>query len=184
MRAGIRVPGAFDGFELTVRAVLGQQITVAGATTLAGRLVERYGRRVDAHSDLPSVFPAPEVLADADLEGLGMPRLRGRAVQQLAAEVAAGRLDLSPVADPDEVFAGLCAVPGIGPWTATYVCMRALGHPDAFPEGDLGLRKAVTAQGKPVTDRHLLAMAESWRPWRAYAAMALWNSLRTDRSDA
>ena len=173
---GIRVPGAWDGFELAVRAVLGQQVTVKGATTLTGRLVTALGEALPDHlrgSGLARTFPPPDAVAGFDLRTIGVPAARATALRTLAAAVAAGTLDLASTADPDTQRERLTAIPGIGPWTAEYVAMRALRDPDAFPAGDLGLRKAV-AGGVPATGKQVLALAEGWRPWRAYAAMLLW----------
>lgn len=179
MVSGIRVPGCWDGFELTVRAILGQQVTVAGATTLAGRLVEQHGRRVLEREDgLHSLFPEAATLADASLQDLGIPRQRAVAIQTFARAVADGDLDLSPSADPDATQEALRGLPGIGPWTAAYVAMRSLLHPDVFLPGDLGLRKAASGDGRLCTPERLLRQAESWRPWRSYAAMTLWETLR------
>lgn len=173
---GIRIPGAWDGFELAVRAILGQQVTVKGATTLTGRLVDKLGEALPDHlsgSGLARTFPSPDAVAAFDLRTIGVPRRRAAALRSLAEAVSAAELDLAPTADPDATRAQLTAIPGIGPWTAEYVAMRALRDPDAFPTGDLGLRKAV-AGGSPVGAGELRAMAEAWRPWRAYAAMQLW----------
>ncbi len=173
---GIRVPGAWDGFELAVRAVLGQQVTVKGATTLAGRLVDALGETLPDNlcgSDLARTFPSPVAVAGFDLRTIGVPARRAAALQRLAEAVSAGELDLDLTADPDATRARLTAIPGIGPWTAEYIAMRALRDPDAFPAGDLGLRKAA-ANGAPINARELGTMAETWRPWRAYAAMLLW----------
>jgi len=173
---GVRVPGAWEPFELAARIVLGQQVTVAGATRLAGRIAERFGELLpddlcDATSTGPDrLFPLPETLADAPLEELGLTRQRAGAVRHLAAAVAEGRLDLDPGADPDTTREALLALAGIGPWTADLVLMRALNQPDAFPAGDLGLRRVLDCDAAALERR-----AESWRPWRAYAAMLLWN---------
>jgi AraC family transcriptional regulator of adaptative response / DNA-3-methyladenine glycosylase II len=192
-RPGLRVPGAYDGFELAVRAVLGQQVSVAAASTFAGRLAAQYGTPLspDAPADvttgavtvapagatparapgLPAlsvVFPGPEVLADADLAGLGFTTARQRTLRTLAAAVASGRLTLDPGADPGEIAARLAELPGIGPWTIGYILMRAAADPDAFPEADLGLRRALARLGAPA------GHPARWRPWRAYAAMHLW----------
>ena len=171
---GVRVPGACDGFELAVRAILGQQVSVAAATTLAGRLAEAHGEKlpssVDDGGEGPRVlFPRPEALADAELGDLGLTGARARSIRALAAAVADGTIVLEPTPDPAPVLEGLTALPGIGPWTAAYVAMRALREPDAFPEGDLGLRRALDLDAGA-----LRARAEAWRPWRAYAAMLLW----------
>ena len=176
-RPGLRVPGAYDGFELAVRAVLGQQVSVAAASTFAGRLAARHGVPLapDALTDTPAglpgpgmVFPAPEVLADADLDGLGITTARQRTLRALASAAASGRLTLDPGADPREVAAQLDGLPGIGPWTIGYILMRTAGDPDAFPAADLGLRRALARLGAPP------GHAARWRPWRAYAAMHLW----------
>lgn len=176
--AGVRVPGAWDGFELAVRAILGQQVSVRGATTLSGRLVERFGVPLESSAGaLTHLFPEPEVLASADLSKLGMPSARGKAINALARAVASEGLELSPVADEVVVREQLLALPGVGPWTADYIAMRALKQPDAFPVGDLGLRKALATDGDVPSSRQLARESEHWRPWRAYAAMLLWQSL-------
>lgn len=172
---GLRVPGAWDTFELAVRAILGQQVTVQGATTLAGRLVEAFGARLQSSRDgLTHVFPRPEVLADADLAPIGLPRARAATIRALAASVARGALALDASQGLDDVVARLCAIPGMGPWTAHYIAMRALGEPDAFPSTDLGLRRALGNGAGPLPAPKLAQLAEAWRPWRAYAAMYLW----------
>ncbi len=175
---GLRVPGAFDPFETAVRVVLGQQVSVKGATTLAGRLIERAGTPVDL--DVPGLthrFPTPEQILDADLAGLGMPGTRGEAIHHLARAVADGALRFGPEQDPDDVRQALVALPGIGPWTADVIALRALGDPDAFPPGDLGIRKALGTKGALVSEKRAAEMAEAWRPWRGYAALWLWNEL-------
>ncbi len=177
-RPGLRVPGAWDPFELTIRAILGQQVSVAGATTLAGRLAREFGRPLPGGgaTDGPALlFPAPAVLARADVASLGMPSARAAAVREVARRVASGALSLAWGADPDRTRAALADVPGVGPWTAGYVAMRALALPDAFLEDDLGVRRAL-ANGRGVRPkpREALARAEAWRPWRAYAVMHLW----------
>jgi AraC family transcriptional regulator of adaptative response / DNA-3-methyladenine glycosylase II len=172
---GLRVPGAWDGFELAVRAVLGQQVSVQGATTLAGRLVERFGRPVEGLGEgLTRVFPSAEALAEADLARIGIPGARAETLRALARAVAGGGLRLHAAQGLDEAVARLVAIPGIGPWTAHYVAMRALGEPDAFPAGDLGLRRALARGGPLPSAREVERIAEAWRPWRAYAAVALW----------
>jgi AraC family transcriptional regulator of adaptative response / DNA-3-methyladenine glycosylase II len=177
-RPGLRVPGAWDGFELAVRAILGQQITVAAARGLAGKLVERHGRRLalaGAPAALTHVFPRPEALAGADLAILGMPRARAAALAGLAATVAGDRGLFGPSADLDAAIARLRALDGIGEWTAQYIAMRALSEPDAFPAADIGLLRALADDsGKRPSPAELLARAEAWRPWRAYAAIHLW----------
>jgi AraC family transcriptional regulator of adaptative response / DNA-3-methyladenine glycosylase II len=173
---GLRVPGAWDGFEMAVRAVLGQQITVKGATTLSGRLVERFGERLDRpEGALTHRFPDAARLAQADLGVIGLPAARAAALRALAAAVAGGALDLRASTGLEATLAALTALPGVGPWTAHYVAMRAAREPDAFPAGDLVLRQRASASAEPLTLRALEARAEAWRPFRAYAAMQLWH---------
>ncbi len=180
---GLRVPGVWDSFELAVRAILGQQISVAAATTLAGRLVEAYGERLviegmsPKESELRFVFPRPEVLADADLTALGITRPRALAIASLAAVVVRDRHILTNFQNLDDAVQKLSKFPGIGEWTAQYIAMRALREPDAFPATDLGLLRAMENLGHPVTRSELLKLSQAWRPWRAYAAMFLWSSL-------
>jgi AraC family transcriptional regulator, regulatory protein of adaptative response / DNA-3-methyladenine glycosylase II len=168
---GLRVPGCWSGFELAVRAILGQQITVKGATALAGRIVKAFGQPFAAGNDLTHLFPLPEVLADANLASVGMPGARAETIRGLARAVCNGRISFDGVTDCDAFLARLCEIPGIGKWTAQYVAMRALGEPDAFPSGDLGLLRALHLESSAELERR----AEAWRPWRAYAAMFLWN---------
>jgi AraC family transcriptional regulator of adaptative response / DNA-3-methyladenine glycosylase II len=168
-RPGLRVPGAWDPFELMVRAILGQQVSVAGASTLAGRLVARFGTPLATdRAGLTHLFPSAEKLAVADVAAIGMPRARGEAIRAIARAFAGGR-----ASSEDE----LRALPGVGPWTAAYVAMRAFGEPDAFPAADLGLRHALARGGELPSAREVEARAEAWRPFRAYAAMHLWTSL-------
>ncbi len=170
-RPGLRLPSGWDPFEMAVRAVVGQQVSVAAASTVTGRIARRVGTPLAAPSGgLTHLFPAPAALAAADLSGLGLNTRRIETIKGLARAVAAGDLDLAAPRGPADLQARLTALPGIGPWTAQYVAMRALGEPDAFPAGDLGLKKAA-----PGID--LAARAEAWRPWRAYAALHLWASL-------
>ena len=180
-RPGLRVPGAWDGFELAVRAVLGQQITVAAAVRLAEKLVAHYGLPLSGTGlemeGLTHVFPRPEHLASADLTALGMPRTRAATLASLAAAVVANPQILETARSLTECVTRLRALPGIGEWTAQYIAMREFREPDAFPAGDIGLLQAFTdALGKRSTSRELLARAERWRPWRAYAAQHLWAS--------
>jgi len=178
-RPGLRAPGAWDGFELAVRAVLGQQITVVGARNIAGRLAEAYGEPVDldaakAHG-LTRLFPTAQALSVLDPEVLPMPRSRGRGLIALAGLAARDQDLFGPRRSLEEALERLVALPGIGPWTAQYIAMRALREPDAFPHGDLGLMRALEDdQGRRPTAAELLARAEPWRPWRAYAASHLW----------
>jgi AraC family transcriptional regulator, regulatory protein of adaptative response / DNA-3-methyladenine glycosylase II len=173
-RPGLRVPGAYDGFELAVRAVIGQQISVRGASTLTGRLAARHGTRLDGATGPPGplsvLFPRPAELAEADLAGLGLTTARQATLHALAAACAAGRLNLDPGTDPQETAARLAELPGVGPWTVAYVLMRT-GDPDAFPGSDLGLRRAMDRLGLQP------GRAGRWRPWRAYAALHLWAAL-------
>jgi len=171
---GVRVPGAFDPFELAIRAVLGQQVSVKGATTLAGRVVQRCGTpSTVTWNGLTHFFPTPEALAQADLSGLGLTGGRVLALKALAAACASGEELLKPGANLEDSVARLVTLPGIGDWTARYVALRALGEPDAFPSGDLGLRKAA-GEGSVIAPGALERMAEAWRPWRGYAALLLW----------
>jgi len=172
---GLRVPGAFDSFEMTVRAILGQQVTVTAATTLAGRIAQKFGEAIDSpHPELTHTFPARERIADLDpdeISVLGMPRARGRTIVALAQ----ADLKLEPNVDPEPAIEALKAIPGIGDWTAQYIAMRALAYPDAFPVGDVGIRNALGVS----SPSEMLRAAEPWRPWRAYAVIHLWNSLET-----
>lgn len=176
-REGLRVPGAFDGFELGIRAVLGQQVSVRGASTLAGRLAERFGEPLPTPwPGLTRSFPTAEVLAavpERALAQIGLPGARAATLRALAVAVRDGAVRLEPNADVDATLEALKRLPGIGGWTAHYIAMRALGWPDAFPGSDLGLRKALGGLSPKEIERR----AEGWRPWRAYAAMQLWSSL-------
>jgi AraC family transcriptional regulator, regulatory protein of adaptative response / DNA-3-methyladenine glycosylase II len=173
---GLRVPGAWDPFEIAVRAVIGQQISVRAATTLIGRLVAAFGARCDAGDGLTHLFPRPDVLADADVATIGLPRARAATLRALAAAVAHGEPVLDAAPGYETLIERLCAIPGIGPWTAQYIAMRGLGEPDAFPAGDLGVRKALGNGAGPLAPAAVERLAEAWRPWRAYAVMHLWNS--------
>jgi AraC family transcriptional regulator of adaptative response / DNA-3-methyladenine glycosylase II len=173
---GLRVPGAWSGFELAVRAVLGQQVTVAGACTLAGRIAAAHGEKLEAADGrIERVFPGAAALAAADLSGLGLTRARCDALAALARAVASGALDLEGGQAPDEVQRRLLALPGVGPWTAEYVALRALGEPDAFPASDLGLRRALGSAEQPLAQQALEQRAKDWQPWRGYAAVLLWS---------
>jgi AraC family transcriptional regulator of adaptative response / DNA-3-methyladenine glycosylase II len=185
---GLRVPGAWDGFELALRAVLGQQVSVRGASTLAARLAERFGvPTATPHEAIRCFSPGARALAAATPEqiaAVGLPLKRAATLQALARAVAGGELRLHAGADADATIEKLKTIRGIGEWTAQYIVMRALHWPDAFPAGDLGLRKAVGAD-RPTGETQLLRVAEAWRPWRAYAAVYLWSSLAAvqDRHD-
>jgi AraC family transcriptional regulator of adaptative response / DNA-3-methyladenine glycosylase II len=172
-RPGIRIPGSWDPFECAVRAVLGQQVTVAAARTLAGRLVARVGEPVRTGlAGLERLFPTPEALAAANLDGLGLTGARINAVKSLASAVAQRRIAFDRPAD--EVRARLLELPGFGEWTAQYVALRALGEPDAFLAADLIVRRMAGGKRGPSTVRELERRAEAWRPWRGYAVMHLW----------
>jgi AraC family transcriptional regulator of adaptative response / DNA-3-methyladenine glycosylase II len=181
---GLRVPGAIDGFEVAVRAVLGQQVRVKAAHTLAGRLVEAFGEPVTTpFSALHHLFPAAALLARLDpaaLAALGIVTSRAQALVHLARAVATGTLDLGPCADLDATLARLQSLPGIGPWTAQYIALRALGWPDAWPRGDVVLRKALGG----VTSRQADARAQAWRPWRSYATLHLWRQAATSPQES
>ena len=175
---GLRVPGTLDPFELAVRAVLGQQVSVQAARTLAGRLVQRFGEPLAEPSGaLTHLFPAPAAVHSAPLESIGLPGARAETIRRLARAVDEEGLELSQTSSPDGVRAQLSAIPGIGPWTVEYVAMRALRDPDAFPAGDLGLRQALATNGRPAAAREVEERSAAWRPWRAYAAVQLWDSL-------
>ena len=187
-RPGLRVPGAWDGFELAVRAILGQQITVVAAKNLAGRITRESGEALqDGQGDqidgVTHVFPGAERLADADLSGLPMPRARSKSLESLARAVVADPHLFGPKRGLDEAIATLKALPGVGEWTAQYIAMRQMREPDAFPAADVGLMRALEdADGVRPTAARMLARAEAWRPWRAYAALHLWASLAPNPS--
>jgi AraC family transcriptional regulator of adaptative response / DNA-3-methyladenine glycosylase II len=177
-RPGMRPPGTWDGFEIGVRAIVGQQVSVRGATTIIGRLVARYGTEVEGLGPLglSRLFPAPTTLANAAMEGIGMPAARVAAIQHFAGAVAEHCVHLERRAPLEELVAEITRVPGIGPWTANYLALR-LGEPDAFPASDLGLRRALTSPGAetmPPSEVELAAAA--WRPFRAWAAVHLWTA--------
>lgn len=179
-RPGLRVPGTWDGLELAIRAVLGQQITVVAAIRLAGKLVTQYGQPLETpHAAITHVFPTAEVLAAADLATLGMPKARGRTLSGVAQALLDDPRLFEPQASLKAGVARLVALPGIGDWTAQYIAMRQMREADAFASGDIGLINALAAlEGGPVSPRQLLARAEAWRPLRAYAAQHLWTSLQ------
>ena len=177
--AGIRVPGAWDGFELTVRAVLGQQVSVKAATTMAGRIAAKYGEPVE---DAPSaaltrLFPTADRLARARFNGIGLTRGRAETLRRIARAVVDGSLSFDSSDDPEKIRKALLSIRGIGEWTAEYVAMRALKNPDAFPSSDLGLLRALeTGPGERMKPAELAKVSAGWRPWRAYAALLLWSS--------
>jgi AraC family transcriptional regulator of adaptative response / DNA-3-methyladenine glycosylase II len=168
--AGIRVPGAWCGFELAVRAILGQQVSVQAATTIAGRIASRFGSPVCGRDSLDRLFPAPEQLTNVPLESTGVMPARADAIRLLAQNVASGVLSFAPACDEHATLDGLSLVRGVGEWTREYVAMRALGEPDALPRGDLVLQRMIGAR----TAGELERRSQAWRPWRAYAVMLLW----------
>jgi AraC family transcriptional regulator of adaptative response / DNA-3-methyladenine glycosylase II len=174
-RPGLRVPGAWDEFELALRAILGQQVSVPAARTLAGRVAAASGERLPG--DRPSIaFPGPERLASASLDGLGLPRARADALRALARAVLETPSLLRAEPDLDATVERLAALPGVGSWTAQYIAMRAFREPDAFPASDLGLLRAMARRGVRPRPAELVRRAAAWRPWRAYAAMHLWTA--------
>lgn len=182
-RPGLRVPGAWDGFELAVRGILGQQITVTAATRLAGQLVKLHGKPVPAaaaiQTELTHLFPTPPQLAAGDLSLLGMPGARRAALTSLAASAAADSDLFAPAASLPQTIAKLRALPGIGEWTAQYIAMRALREADAFLAADVGLHRALTRpDGTRPKPKEMLALAAAWSPYRAYAVLHLWTSLQ------
>jgi len=176
-RPGLRVPGAWNAFEISVRAILGQQISVSAATTFARRLVETFGTPLNLGQDdtLKFLFPEPDALIDADIARIGLTTRRAETVRQMATAFTQGRIDLGMADGLQAAQDMLCSVPGIGPWTAQYIAMRVLGDPDAFPVGDIALLRAINGRGENLTARDLERRAEDWRPWRSYAALHLWN---------
>ncbi|MGA7986825.1 MAG: AlkA N-terminal domain-containing protein [Candidatus Dormiibacterota bacterium] len=175
---GVRVPGVWDPFEVGVRAIVGQQVSVAGAGTIIGRLVERHGVAVPGlgQMGLTHLFPTAGALADADLDGIGLTRARVAAIRSFSRAVSDGTLRLDRSMRLDELVAGVVGLPGLGPWTANYLALR-MGEPDAFPAGDLGIRRGIERlTGTSVAPSAVFGIAERWRPWRAHAAIHLWLS--------
>jgi AraC family transcriptional regulator of adaptative response / DNA-3-methyladenine glycosylase II len=186
VRPGLRVPGAWDGFELAVRAVLGQQVTVKAAVRLATELVDKYGDPLSVPNatiaGLTHVFPSPERLASADLTRLKMPFKRVQALKTLAAAVTSDPHLFGSGTEPTECTKRLRAIAGIGEWTAQYIAIREFREPDAFPADDIGIRRALAdGEGRRLTSREVIARAERWRPWRAYAAQHLWAAMADSR---
>lgn len=180
-RPGLRIPGIWDPFECAVRAVLGQQVSVAAARTLAARLVARAGQPIEPTAEgLTHLFPSPADIMRADLSALGLTGARIAAIQTLARAVLDGTLDFS--APTEEVVAALQGVPGFGAWTAQYIALRALGEPDALPAADIVLRRRAAAGDAALTPKELERRAEAWRPWRSYAVMHLWRAAGEDSS--
>ena len=174
---GLRVPGAFDGFELAIRAVLGQQVTVKGASTLMSRLAIAFGDAIQTDdASLTHLTPTAAHIAGAnvaEIRAIGLPAARAATLLALATACARGEMKIEPTSDVPELMRQLRTIPGIGPWTAEYVAMRAVHWPDAFPVGDIALRRAAGN----LSAGELLRFSEQWRPWRAYAAMHLWSKL-------
>jgi AraC family transcriptional regulator of adaptative response / DNA-3-methyladenine glycosylase II len=174
-RPGLRIPGTVEPFELAVRAILGQQVSVAMARTLAGRLVQRWGTRLASpHCGLTHAFPAAALLIGADLETIGLPRSRAGAIRQLADACTSGGIQLDRSLDNKQTARSLLEITGIGPWTASYIALRGLGDRDAIPTADLGLRQVLSSGNEILRPREVAEMAESWRPWRGYGAMHTW----------
>lgn len=175
---GLRIPGAWDGFETAIRAIIGQQVSVAAAYTLTKRFVDRLGQAVPQppHADLHRLFPTPRMVVEADMSGLGITQRRIDSIRAVAQALLEGRVDFNPHQPLDEWVKQWVALPGIGDWTAQYIALRALCHPDAFPAGDLVLRKAlVETDGSLPSIKQVTQTAEAWRPWRGYAALHLWS---------
>ena len=179
---GLRVPGCWDQFELCIRAILGQQISVKGATTISGRIVEKYGKEYigpvfnDNHQKW-FTFPKPSVLKDAGFEGLGLTKSRIATIKSLATAVYSKKIDFEQHTESDIMVNQLKEIKGIGDWTAQYIAMRALRDPNAFPASDLGLIKAVSTTSEKIKPKYLEKLSQKWTPWRATAAMYLWRSL-------
>jgi AraC family transcriptional regulator of adaptative response / DNA-3-methyladenine glycosylase II len=174
---GQRVPGCWDGFEIGVRAILGQQVSVKAASTLVARVAARHGTPYQSDAapvGLTHVFPDAATLATANLDGLGITGSRIAAIQALARAVTDGELVMDSTVATADFIARACQIKGIGEWTAQYMAMRALSDPNAFPHGDLILRRAAAPKGETLTPKQMLALAEAWQPWRAYAVLLLW----------
>ncbi|MDR3447817.1 MULTISPECIES: DNA-3-methyladenine glycosylase 2 [unclassified Dyella] len=183
-RPGLRLPGGWDGFEIAVRAILGQQVSVAAARTLATRIVQKFGTPVISPvPELQRLFPGPELLVDADLRSIGLITARAATVRGMAQALLDGRIDFRSEQPLEEFVERWVALPGIGEWTAHYMAMRALSHPDAFPAADLILRRVAAGNGPELSTKALTSLAENWRPWRAYSVMYLWRSA-TDAAQA
>jgi len=177
-RPGLRLPSGWDGFEIAVRAIIGQQVSVAAARTVASRLAQRFGQSLDASpaSGLMHLFPTADALADADLASIGLTQARAQTIRTVARAVLDDIVDFRADTTLDDFVARWTALPGIGPWTAHYIAMRALGHPDAFPADDLVLQRALPGDGSRLSARALAAQADAWRPWRAYSVIHLWRA--------
>lgn len=176
LRPGLRLPSGWDGFEIAVRAIIGQQVSVAAARTLASRLAQRLGQKLPQPfaPGLEHLFPTPEVLVDADLVSIGLIRARAETVRGVARALLEGRVDFRAERTLEDFTARWVALPGIGPWTAQYIALRAFGHPDAFPAEDLVLQKTVPTDGSRLSAKALASRAQAWQPWRGYAVIHLW----------
>lgn len=176
-RPGLRVPSGWDGFETAVRAVIGQQISVVAARTVTMRVAQRYGQPLPTPlaPGLDRLAPTPESLADADFAAIGLTTARAATLRTVAQAVLDGRVDFRTDRTLEDFVARWVALPGIGPWTAQYVALRALGHPDAFPAEDLVLQRVASGDGNRSTTKTVIAQAEAWRPWRGYAVLHLWH---------
>lgn len=181
-RPGLRIPATWDLFESGVRAIVGQAITVEAGRTIVGRLVECAGRRIAAEGPLTHLFPTPDSIIEADLQGVGLPRARAEALRAFAHAVRQGVID--PHGATEQLVDALCALPGIGAWTAGYIVLRGLGEPDGFPSGDLILKRQAGSAGASLTARELDARAESWRPFRGYAVLHLWEAAAHEKPRA
>jgi AraC family transcriptional regulator, regulatory protein of adaptative response / DNA-3-methyladenine glycosylase II len=170
---GLRMPGCWSGFELAVRAIVGQQISVAAATTLSGRIAAKFGKALPFGGRVTTIFPTAEVLVESDLSAVGLTKSQAVAIRGLARAVCDGQIRFEGIMDSAAFLRKLCEVPGIGNWTAQYVAMRALGETDAFPASDLGLLRGMGL----TSSRELERRANAWRPWRAYAAIYLWHGI-------
>ncbi|GAB6387299.1 DNA-3-methyladenine glycosylase family protein [Stutzerimonas marianensis] len=176
---GLRLPSAFDPFEVAVRAIVGQQVSVKAAVTITRRLIERLGQPITPLPEAPELrwlFPTAQAISNASLEAIGMPGKRVAALQHLAGAVSDGSLILTLNQSVEDLVERLCQLPGVGPWTAEYIALRGFAAPDAFPAGDLGLLRAPVWGDAGISAKALTARAEAWRPWRAYAAMHLWHA--------
>ena len=172
MEPGLRVPGCWDGFELATRAILGQQITTKGATTFAGRIAKSFGQSFSGAENLTHLFPSAAVLTDADLTVVGLTQKRAQTIRTLARAVCNGKISFERIVGADTFMAQLAEIPGIGSWTAQYIAMRALREPDAFPSADVGLLHVLGLKNSSELEKR----AETWRPWRSYAAIYLWHT--------
>lgn len=175
-RPGLRLPSGWDGFEIAVRAIVGQQVSVAAARTVTSRLAARFGTAFETPlaKGLTHLFPTPAALADADFAGIGLTTTRAETIRTIARALLDGRIDFRPEQTLEEFVERWTALPGIGPWTAQYIALRALAHPDAFPAEDLVLQKTLPADSVRLSAKALATQAEAWRPWRAYAVIHLW----------